>query len=111
MRVTLAVDLDAFGRGVGGSGQGPHPGAMGLVADSDPVDGTQDDGGARAEQDDAACPQRIIDAADRLDPAAAEGMARGRSRVRGERSNVQGRHGLSPRVLRPPRESFVPAGG
>jgi len=76
-----AVDGDALRRSVCGLRQSLTPPPVCLITQTAPVYGAQHDRLCSAKQDNAQGAKRIIDAAHRLDPAAAERMSQGRRGV------------------------------
>jgi hypothetical protein len=78
------VERDVARRGVGCPRQSLPPDYACVVSDSTPINSAQDDRLAHSEQYNAQSAEWIIDAANRLDPAAAKWMAQRRRYVTGE---------------------------
>ena len=91
-----ALDGDALRCGVRRLGQRRAPGQMGVVADAAPVHGAQNDRRPRRAGRRPGA-QRIIDAAHRLDPAAAQRMTRRRRHIQAESGEMECGHDGAPR--------------
>jgi hypothetical protein len=88
-----AVDGDVFRDRMNRFGQRLPPGKLRVVAQTGPVDGAEDNRLSFSQQNHAECAERIVDGADRLDPAAAERMAGGRRDIGGKRRQMERWHG------------------